>query len=43
MEWAHVTDLFGVGQKFPDWLINLGEVETAVRSGIKLRSGIMGF
>ena len=47
MERACVTDyLLGADQKIPDWLIKilfLGEAETAIRSSIKTRFGIMGF
>ena len=38
--------LIGVDQKIPDWLMKrvfLGEVEAAIRSGIKSRFGILGF
>ena len=38
--------LIGVDQKIPDWLMTrvfLGEVEAAIRSGIKSRFGILGF
>lgn len=42
-----MTDYFiGVDKKIPDWLIKillLGEVETAIKSDIKSRFGIMGF
>ena len=40
-----MTDyLIGVDQKIPDWLMKrvfLGEVEAAIRSGIKSRFGIL--
>lgn len=42
---VHMTDyLIGVDQKIPDWLIKITfliKVETAVRSSIKSRFGIM--
>ena len=42
-----MTDyLLGADQKIPDWLIRvtfLGKVETASKSSIKSRFGIMGF
>lgn len=47
MESVHVTDyLIGVGQKIPVWLMKmrfLGDVETAVTSGIKSSYGMKGF
>lgn len=46
MERAHRTDfLIGADQKIPHWFIKirlLGKVKTAIKSGIKSRSGIMG-
>lgn len=46
--WRGLTTdyLTGADQKIPDWLIKimfLGKVETAVRSSMKSRFGIMGF
>lgn len=47
IERAHMTDyLIGVDQTVSHWFINimfLGEVETAINSGIKSRFGVMGF
>lgn len=47
MERAQVVDYFiGTDQKIPDWLnkvLSLGEVQVAIRSGIKSRFSIMGF
>lgn len=33
----------GVDQKLLNWLTHMGEIETAVRSDIKCRFGIIGF
>ena len=41
----HIT-LLVLDQKIPDWLIKimfLGEVGTAIKLGIKVRFGILGF
>ena len=38
--------LLALDQKIPDWLMKitfLGEVQTAIRSGIKSRFGVIGF
>ena len=48
MERTHVTDYLSkvLDQKIPYWLIMvmfLGEVKTAVKTGIKSRFGIMNF
>lgn len=44
---THITDYFiGVDKKIPNWLIKIvsrGEVETAIRSGIKSWFGFLGF
>ena len=48
-EWKGLTGqiiLLVLDQKIPDWLVKimcLGAVETAIRSGVQCRFGIMGF